>query len=69
LFTQICTIPVPEMKFSAGCVPSAVPFRSLVSPDMPAAPLQLVLLVAGSSVQPPPVKFSAGSGGRLVPAF
>src|SRR5580693_2509025 len=61
-------IPVPEIRLSVDCVPCAEPFTSMLNPAIP-APVQSVLLLVGSSLHPPPVKFSVPSTGRFVPPF
>src|SRR5579862_3823837 len=68
LLTQVSVRPLPAMKLRVGWVPCVVPLTAMFRPDMP-APLQSVRPLAGSSLQPPAVKFNAASTGRLVPAF
>src|SRR5271166_3154813 len=41
----------------------------MVRPEMPLEPVQSVRLLAGLSVQPPPVKFKVASTGSAAPAF
>jgi len=68
LLAHTCVIPVPEIRFNVGWVPCAVPFTSMLKPDIP-APLQSVRLLVGSSVQPPLLKLRVASTGKVVPAF
>ena len=60
-------IPEPEIKFRVDCVPCADPLTSIFNPEIPPLPVQSVLLLLGSSVHPPPVKFRMLSTGRFVP--